>query len=314
MEIPVYLFTGFLDSGKTSFIQETLEDERFNSGERTLVLLCEEGENELDISKYPAKNIFIETVEDAEDLDEQLFINLVKKHKAERVVVEYNGMWLLSDFYDALPDGFIVSQEITFADSTTILTYNSNMRNLVVDKLNGCELVVFNRMTDETDKMELHKLVRGISRRTEIAYEYTDGSVEYDDIEDPLPFDITADVIVIEDKDYAHWYRDVMEEMPKYDGKKVEFKAIVADNKKFSANTFVAGRHIMTCCVDDITYCGMLCIANEGLAKPMTEDWVIIRATLNVEFNKIYKQEGPVLKVESIEYADAPEQKVAVFY
>lgn len=314
MNIPVYLFTGFLDSGKTSFIQETLEDERFNSGERTLVLLCEEGENELDISKYPAKNIFIETVEDAEDLDEQLFINLVKKHKAERVVVEYNGMWLLSDFYDALPDGFIVSQEITFADSTTILTYNSNMRNLVVDKLNGCELVVFNRMTDETDKMELHKLVRGISRRTEIAYEYTDGSVEYDDIEDPLPFDINADVIVIEDKDYAHWYRDVMEEMPKYDGKKVEFKAIVADNKKFSANTFVAGRHIMTCCVDDITYCGMLCIANEGLAKPMTEDWVIIRATLNVEFNKIYKQEGPVLKVESIEYADAPEQKVAVFY
>lgn len=314
MNIPVYLFTGFLDSGKTSFIQETLEDERFNSGERTLVLLCEEGENELDISKYPAKNIFIETVEDSEDLDEQLFINLVKKHKAERVVVEYNGMWLLSDFYDALPDGFIVSQEITFADSTTILTYNSNMRNLVVDKLNGCELVVFNRMTDETDKMELHKLVRGISRRTEIAYEYTDGSVEYDDIEDPLPFDINADVIVIEDKDYAHWYRDVMEEMPKYDGKKVEFKAIVADNKKFSANTFVAGRHIMTCCVDDITYCGMLCIANEGLAKPMTEDWVIIRATLNVEFNKIYKQEGPVLKVESIECADAPEQKVAVFY
>lgn len=314
MDIPVYLFTGFLDSGKTAFIQETLEDERFNSGERTLVLLCEEGENELDISKYPAKNVFIETVEDSEDLTESLFKNLVKKHKAERVVVEYNGMWLLADFYDALPNGFVVSQEITFADSSTISVYNSNMRNLVVDKLNGCELVVFNRMTEDTDKMELHKLVRGISRRTEIAYEYTDGSVEYDNIEDPLPFDIDADVIKIEDKDYAHWYRDVMEELSKYDGKSVEFKAIVADNKKFDANTFVGGRHIMTCCVDDITYCGMLCIADEGLTKPKTEDWVIIRATLCVEYHKIYKQEGPVLKVHSIEYTDAPEQKVATFY
>ena len=279
MDIPVYLFTGFLDSGKTAFIQETLEDERFNSGERTLVLLCEEGENELDISKYPAKNVFIETVEDSEDLTESLFKNLVKKHKAERVVVEYNGMWLLADFYDALPNGFVVSQEITFADSSTISVYNSNMRNLVVDKLNGCELVVFNRMTEDTDKMELHKLVRGISRRTEIAYEYTDGSVEYDNIEDPLPFDIDADVIKIEDKDYAHWYRDVMEELSKYDGKTVEFKAIVADNKKFDANTFVGGRHIMTCCVDDITYCGMLCIADEGLTKPKTEDWIIKSAT-----------------------------------
>ncbi len=42
MSIPVYLFTGFLDAGKTAFIQETLEDPGFNTGEKTLVLLCEE--------------------------------------------------------------------------------------------------------------------------------------------------------------------------------------------------------------------------------------------------------------------------------
>ncbi len=314
MEIPVYLFTGFLDSGKTAFIQETLEDERFNSGERTLVLLCEEGENELDLSRFPAKNVFIETVEDTEDLSEELFISLTRKHRAERVMVEYNGMWLLADFYDALPDGFIVSQEISFADSTTIAVYNSNMRNLVVDKLNGCELVIFNRMTDDTDKMALHKIVRGVSTRTEIAYEYTDGSVEYDDIEDPLPFDIDADIVEIEDKDYAHWYRDVMENLEKYDGKEVKFKAIVADNKKFEKDTFVAGRHIMTCCVDDITYCGMLCIADDGIIKPKTEDWVVLSATFCVEYHKIYNQKGPVLKVHSIEYSSAPEQKVATFY
>ena len=52
MPIPVYAFTGFLDAGKTKFIQETLEDERFNTGERTLVLICEEGEEEYDLSAH----------------------------------------------------------------------------------------------------------------------------------------------------------------------------------------------------------------------------------------------------------------------
>ena len=42
-QIPVYLFTGFLEAGKTKFIQETMEDPRFNEGERTLLLICEEG-------------------------------------------------------------------------------------------------------------------------------------------------------------------------------------------------------------------------------------------------------------------------------
>ena len=45
-QIPMYVFTGFLESGKTKFIQETLEDPRFNSGEKTLLLVLEEGEEE----------------------------------------------------------------------------------------------------------------------------------------------------------------------------------------------------------------------------------------------------------------------------
>lgn len=313
MEVPVYLFTGFLDSGKTGFIQETLCDKRFNVGERTLVILCEEGERELDISEYPCKNVYIETVDDEEDMSEELFESLRKKYRAERVIVEYNGMWNLQTFYDSLPDNWTVTQEITFADSTTVMSYNANMRNLVVDKLNGCELIVFNRVTKDTDKSELHKLVRGVSRRTDIAYEYTDGSIEYDDIEDPLPFDVNAEVIVIEDKDYALWYRDVMENLENYDGKKVHFKGIVADNKKFDSNMFVAGRHIMTCCVEDITYCGMICEYNGG-EKPKTEDWVEIDAEMSVEYHKIYKQKGPVLKVSKIKPSTPPEQKVATFY
>ena len=59
VQIPVYVFTGFLDSGKTKFIQDTLSDSRFNNGERTLLLVFEEGEEEYDFSTYPHQNVFL---------------------------------------------------------------------------------------------------------------------------------------------------------------------------------------------------------------------------------------------------------------
>ena len=45
-QVPVYLFTGFLESGKTKFAQQTLEDASFNNGDRILLLVCEEGVEE----------------------------------------------------------------------------------------------------------------------------------------------------------------------------------------------------------------------------------------------------------------------------
>ena len=91
----------------------------------------------------------------------------------------------------------------------------------MVDKLTRCEMVLLNRAPVGADKMELHKVLRGVSRRTDIGYDYVDGSFDYDEIEDPLPFDINAPVIEIGDNDFAVWYRDLTEEMEKYQGKTV---------------------------------------------------------------------------------------------
>lgn len=146
MEIPVYLFAGFLESGKTKFIQETLEDKRFHKKERTLVLVCEEGEEEFDPSRIPSKDVYFEIIEEKEDLTEDRLAAAVKKVKATRVLVEYNGMWQLQDLYDAMPDEWIIYQQMTFFDTTTFESYNANIRSLVVDKITDTEMVVFNRV------------------------------------------------------------------------------------------------------------------------------------------------------------------------
>lgn len=312
-EMPVYLFLGFLESGKTKFIQETLEDKRFNNGERTLLLVCEEGEEEYEPSKYPSKNVFIRTIEDKSELNEANLQRMVDECKAQRVVIEFNGMWLINDLFEAMPEGWAIYQVMFFADASTFLSYNANMRSLVVDKLNICELVVFNRMEKTLDPQEFHKIVRGVSRRAEIAYEYTDGTVAYDDIEDPLPFDVEADHIVIEDNDYALFYRDIMEEPKKYDGKTVTFKGMAARNPKFPGDVFALGRNVMTCCVEDIRYCWFVCETGDE-EKLKERGWFIAKAGIEVRKHKFYKGKGPVLKIMEISPAAPPEKEVATFY
>ena len=311
-QIPVYAFTGFLDSGKTKFIQETLEDERFNAGEKTLLLIFEEGEEEYDISTYPYKNVYLEVL-DQQTVTTKELQNLQKKYKAQRIVVECNGMQLVGDLYTKFPDGWVVAQEVMFADSTTFMTYNANMRNLVMDKLVGAQMVVFNRLEKGQDTMPFHKVARAANRRVDILYDYTDGTTSFDDVEDPLPFDINAPVIEVKDEDYALWYRDVTEEPKKYDGKTVRFKGQVAMLRREKNGMFAPGRFVMTCCADDIQFCGVPCkyVAAKSLES---RSWVMVEAKISAEMHPLYHGElGPVLTAIRVDKAEPAEEDVATF-
>ena len=313
-EIPVYLFTGFLESGKTKFIQETLCDKRFNNGERTLLIVCEEGEEEYAPDMFSGKNVFVANIESEDELTDQKLAALAKQHKVERAVVEYNGMWTLDKLYGALPENWSVYQEMMVANSETFLFYNTNMRSLVVDKLQSCELVILNRASDATDKDEIHKVIRGVTRRSDIAYEYADGHVEYDEIEDPLPFDVEAEVVEVADRDYARWYRDLSEDMAKYSGKVMKFKGQVVASDPEDKHLFVFGRKIMVCCENDIAMRGLLCRDTTGSYKAKRGEWLVVTASVSIENHKIYGSEGPVLNMVDFEKADAPENEVATFY
>lgn len=312
-DFPVYLFTGFLEGGKTKFIQETLEDKRFNNGERTLLITCEEGIEEYDPSRFYGKNIYICNIESEEDLTEANLAALQEKYKAERAIIEYNGMWMEQTLFNAMPESWLIYQEMCFVDATTFTMYNQNMRQLMQDKFTNAEMVAFNRVTPDMDKMFMHKVVRAASRRADITYEYTDGHFEFDDIQDPLPFDINAPVIEIKDEDYALWYRDMVEEMPKYNGKVVKFKGLVSRDKKMPDDALAIGRHIMTCCEADIQYSAVVAVSPE--AKNLANGcWKTITAKLNITKHRLYRKPGPVLTVISMEDATAPEQPVATFF
>ena len=312
VQIPVYAFTGFLDSGKTKFIQETLADPRFNNGERTLLLVFEEGEEEYDFSAYPFQDVFMEVL-DQQTVTTKELQALAKKHKIQRVVAELNGMQMVGDLYSRFPEEWVVAQEVMFADAQTFMAYNANMRNLVMDKLVGGQMVVFNRLEPGADTMPFHKIARAANRRIDILYDYTDGTTSFDDVEDPLPFDVKASLICIKDEDYALWYRDITEDPEKYAGKTVCFKAQVALLRREKKGMFAPGRFVMTCCVDDIQFLGIPCRYDDS-KKLKTRSWVMVEAKIAAEKHPIYQGEvGPVLTATKVMPAMPAEKEVCEF-
>lgn len=311
-EVPVYLFTGILESGKTSFINDTLRDPGFSRGEKTVLIVCEEGVEEYDSVELSKKNVFIESVENKEDLTEAFFEKCEKFYTPERVMIEYNGMWEMDGVdEDKMPEEWVLAQVISTVDATTFNMYWTNMRSIVIEQLSLADMVILNRCTNETKRNDFRRCVKLFNKKAQIGYEAAEG---FENMlqEEELPFDIDADIIEIEDDDYGIWFMDAMDNAKKYDGKVVKFKAIVYKPPKYPNTCFVPGRFAMTCCADDISFMGMLCKGNKEITFN-DKEWVVVTAKIRREFLKEYKGKGPVLHLISAEKSSKPEDELVYF-
>ena len=307
--VMVYLMTGFLDSGKTQFLKFTLQQDYFQIDGKTLLILCEEGEEEYSPMEMLKYGVVIEKVEEREDLTEEFLEDLNRKHEPERVVIEYNGMWKVSDFEAMkLPDGWAIEQKLTTVDASTFQMYLTNLKPLFVEMVRGAELVLFNRCEDLKPLPGYRRSVKVVSPQAEVIFE--DGQGEIENIfEDDVPYDLKAPVIKIAREDYGIWYVDMMESPDRYRGKTVELTAKVLKPRAFPSKVFLPGRMAMTCCADDTTFLGYVC-RSAYAPKLKAGQWVDIRAKVRYANVSVYQGEGPVLEAENIEPADPIEELV----
>lgn len=310
-EIPVYLFTGFMDSGKTSLVEETLYENNFCDGAKGLIIMCEDGEKEYSEDKLRTVNFKVTSIESEEEFTEDRLKAINEEFKPEQVFIEYNGTWEVGTFIDMkLPDGWVVVQALATIDSTTFDLYMNNMRTMMQDQVFPADVVIFNRTDDNTDRGKLRRQIKNINRKAQVVFERTDGTIDERPIE--LPFDINADIIELSDADYGIWYMDCTENYKKYDRKKVKFRALVYNPEKNKKGMFVPGRFAMTCCVDDITFIGFKCKYDDSKSIPH-KSWIDITAEIHVEFAREYKGKGPVLYPISITEAEKPEDELVYF-
>ena len=303
-EVLVYLMTGFLDSGKTQFLNFTLKQDYFQIDGTTLLLLCEEGEEEYDSEELKKYNVVVETVDSQEDLTEEYLLELDIQYRPERVVIEYNGMWKVSDFESLrLPAGWGIEQKLTTVDASTFQMYLTNLKPLFVEMVRGAEMVLFNRCTDIKPLAGYRRSVKVVSPQAEVIFEDDEGEIE-NIFQDDVPYDLNAPVIQVRQEDYGIWYVDVMENQEKYRGKTVEYTARVLKPKSFPSKLFFLGRMAMTCCAGDTTFLGYIC-KSAYAPKLKAGQWVKIRAKVRYENLAMYHGSGPVLEAEYIETDDA---------
>lgn len=313
-EIPVYFFTGFMDSGKTTLIQETLFENGFaEDDDRILIIACEEGDVEYDTEKLKTINASVATIDTEAEFNTEHLQEIADQYRPDVVFVEYNGTWGVGEVYEMeLPKNWVIVQSLATVDATTFEMYMANMRSMMMEQFFQAEVVIFNRCDDNTPKSKFRGNIKAVNRPAQIVYERADGTI--DDREEELPFDINADVIEISDADYALWFMDCMENPKKYDGKKVHFLGLVYNPKdgKLKRGVIVPGRFAMTCCVEDITFLGMMC--KTGMENtPEHRSWIDLTARIKVEFAREYKGKGPILYPIEMKPAEKPQDELVYF-
>lgn len=303
-EIPIYLFTGFMDSGKTTLIKETLFENGFVEEGNSLIICCEDGEVEFDETELARIHTKLVMIENEEDLTAERLAEIDAEYHPDQIFLEYNGTWGMDTLMETnLPKGWVIVQSLATVDATTFDMYLNNMRAMIMEQLFMADVVIFNRCDDSTDKGKYRRNVKALNRKAQLVYERADGTL--DEREEELPFDISADELEISDADYAIWYMDCMDDPKKYIGKKVSFLALVYNPDKLKKGVFVPGRFAMTCCVEDVTFIGFKCKYPDEDKIPH-KSWIHITAEVRYEFAKEYKGKGPVLYPVSITPAEKP--------
>ena len=297
--MPVFLIDGFLESGKTQFLQFTMEQDYFKAEGKTLLIVCEEGETEYSDELLKRTKTAAVYIDSLEELSQERLLELELLYNPERVLIEWNGMRNLDDL--KLPADWNIYQQITLIDMSTFDLYAANMKSLLYAMVRNSEMIICNRCDGIEDLSGYRRTLKSMCPRGEIVFEDSEGEVN-EIAEEDLPYDISADLVEISPEAYGIWYLDCIERRDRYEGKTVEFTAMVLKTPDFPKNYFVPGRMAMTCCEDDMTFLGFITKSRE--AKDLeTKQWVRVKARIAYEYWKDYEGEGPVLYAESVEPA-----------
>ncbi|MDE7427680.1 MAG: GTPase [Lachnospiraceae bacterium] len=306
---PVYMINGFLESGKTEFIMYTLAQPYFQTRGKTLLILCEEGENEYDAALLKRSHTVLELIEEESEFATDKLIELEKKHKPERIIIEYNGMWNYKEL--KLPWHWKIEQQITTINAATFPMYFTNMKSLLAEQIRKSELIIFNRCDGVEDLGSYKRNVKAINPKAEIVFEDANGEIN-EIFEEDLPYDLKSPVIELDNNGYGIWYLDSMDHLERYEGKTISFVGMVLKPKQFPKGYFVPGRMAMTCCAEDMAFLGYACEYAKTDALE-NQQWVKVTAQVEKAYFADYEGEGPVLHAISVEQTKAPKEEVISF-
>lgn len=312
IRVPVYLITGFLESGKTRFINNTVNQEYFQIPQTTLILNTEEGVEEYSDAELKEKNTFTAFIEDKEAMTTETLCGFENTSHPGRVMLEYNPLWGMADIENLeMPEGWGIIQEIVIVDSLTYEIYRNNMKSMFVDMFRNADMVIFNRCREDMPLADYRRGIKVVNPACDVVFESSDGRM-LDIFADRLPYDLDGDPIEIEDADFGIFFVDVRDNPDRYNGKTVHFRGKIRKSRAMPAKYFGIGWMAMTCCAEDIQFIGYIAECPEA-AKFGNGSWVELTARIEIRHMMAYRGKGPVFKVEEMSYINPPESELVYF-
>lgn len=178
MSTPVFVCTGFLDSGKTTLVKDTLMEQDWIEPGLTLLIVCEEGEEEYSKEYLEAHEMVMLTVEEPEQLNREFFVNCVKNYHPSQVVIEYNGMWNLGELLSKkYPKGWEIQGIYSTVNGETLDMYLKNMRNLLMEQLTESSLIVVNRCDRSVDRSGFRRALKVQNPMAQLIFEDPEGQI-----------------------------------------------------------------------------------------------------------------------------------------
>ena len=302
-ELPIFLINGFLDSGKTTLIKNIISGNPNYHNHSTIIIACEEGEEEYDKEWCMKYGVHVEYIEDEDELTPEFMEDLEAVYRPNQIVIEYNSFF---DFENQdFPQHMVIYQQITLIDASTFKVMFNNMKKIFNTMVQYSSLIIFNRSENNPNLSQFRRQIRMFNPQGQVAFEALDGSL-YATLEEDLPYDLSKDEIIIGEEDYPIWYMEVFDRKEKYFNPIFRFKTFVRD---VTNHTFVIGRNVMSCCEDDIQFLGYEVI-NESDYKPKIGDCIFITCKVVVEYSYIANEEVVMLK--ALKVSKLPTEKETV--
>ena len=312
IRVPVYVITGFLESGKTTFINNTIQQDYFRIDDPTLLINCEEGEVEYNKNTLLNCGTLYAEVEEQENMTLETLQAFDRQFKPDRVLIEYNPLWSVKALEEMkMPEGWGIVQEIVVVDGSTFDIYINNMKSIFTEMTMNADTVLYNRCKEDQPLATYRRSIKVVNPACMVVFEDEEGQ-PLDLFGSDVPYDLDADPIEIDDIDFGIFYVDLRDNPDDYKGKTVHFKGQVLKSRNRLANYFVPGRMAMTCCADDTQFIGYVC-ESKFARKLKMGAWVDITATVEWKFMEAYGEEGPVFIAKEIKSANAPEQEMVYF-
>ncbi len=295
----IYIFNGFLDSGKSSFLLDTVLDTDFCQNEKTVIVVSEEGEIEYNQEQLDKVDCQLVYVNSEEELNIDLFNSIEAQYHPTQVLVELNGMYDTKTLIDAAkPDGWEVVQVLTTINAKTFQLYINNMRSLMYNQIVISDLVIFNRIDETMKKSFLRNTIKAINGSVQIIYEMEDGSINTMQ-EDEIPFDTSSDYLDILDHDFGLFCMDTLDHPNTYNQKTVKIRGKFIGRDKIIPNGFILGREAMVCCEQDTSLIGLVCV-HPSSNQLIPNEWLELEGKIYLKYDQEFGGDVCVLYVTDL--------------